>query len=183
MTRSQQGLYSGSVRQLLRRETAAYHAKVDARFTAVLQGGKAGYCEFLRLTWAAIYPLEQALVEAKVERILPDWNQRSRIAALRADLADLGVDSKPRGKRPSIGGEAYLFGVLYVLEGSRLGARVLSTDLTLATPSALRYLRHGGGLPLWHTFVKRLEESEAARRSPEDAIAGAEVAFSYFGTG
>jgi heme oxygenase (biliverdin-IX-beta and delta-forming) len=182
LTRSHQGIFSGSVRHLLRTETAAYHAKVDARFTALLRLGKAGYCEFLRLTWAAIYPLEQALIDANVERILPDWSQRFRAAALYADLADLGLDNQPTGKRPSIGGEAYQFGVLYVLEGSRLGARILRRDLMLPTPSAFRYLRHGEGLPLWQTFVKRLEASKAVRLSPEDAIAGAEAAFAYFDT-
>jgi hypothetical protein len=51
----------------LRTETAAYHAKVDARFTALLRLGKAGYCEFLQLTWAAIYPLVLGLADEVIE--------------------------------------------------------------------------------------------------------------------
>jgi hypothetical protein len=81
---------------------------------------------------------------------------------------------------PPLGGEAHQFGVVYVLEGSRLGAKVLVRRL-LASPDlqktrAMRYLRHGEGLPLWRTFVERLESSAAVRRSPADAIAGAHAA-------
>jgi hypothetical protein len=51
----------------------------------------------------------------------------------------------------------------------------------LQTPSPLRYLRHGEGLPLWATFVEQLESSAAVRRAPADAIAGAHTAFGWFG--
>jgi heme oxygenase (biliverdin-IX-beta and delta-forming) len=155
--------FSGSVRHLLRSATATDHAEVDARFATLIGRGVAGYGEFLQLSAAAIGPLEEALREANVERMLPDWEDRSRGASLRADLADLGVSTPPAARPPSLGGEAHQFGVLYVLEGSRLGAKVLIRRL-LASPGLqtlrpLRYLRHGEGLPLWPTFVEQLESS------------------------
>src|SRR5438034_7589797 len=82
-------IFSGSIRNLLRSETAADHAQVDARFAALIGRGERGYREFLRLSWAAICPLEQALVDGNVEWILPDWKERSRTASLHADLAEL----------------------------------------------------------------------------------------------
>jgi heme oxygenase len=177
--------FSGSVRHLLRSATATDHAEVDARFATLIGRGVTGYREFLRLSAAAIGPLEEALREANVERILPDWDDRSRWASLCADLAELRISAPPAARPPSLGGEAHQFGVLYVLEGSRLGAKVLIRRLLarpgLQRPNPLRYLRHGEGLPLWPTFVKQLESSAAVRRSPADAIAGAHKAFEWFG--
>jgi heme oxygenase len=133
---------------------------------------------------AAIWPLEQALVEANVHQILPDWDERSRAAVLLEDLADLGI-ALPIVRPLSVGGEAYQYGVIYVLEGSRLGARVLTqwllTSSDLSAGRAFRYLRHGEGRPLWRRFLERLESSEAVRHSPADAIAGAHAAFEWFG--
>jgi len=168
--------FSGSVRHLLRSATATDHAEVDSRFAVLIGRGVAGYAEFLQLSAAAIAPLEEALRQANVERILPDWKNRSFGASLHADLADLGLSTPPAAPPPSLGGEAHQFGVLYVLEGSRLGAKVLIRLLAspgLQTLFPLRYLRHGEGLPLWPTFVEQLESSAAVRRSPADAIAGA----------
>jgi heme oxygenase len=177
--------FSASARYLLRSATAKDHADVDGRFGSLIGRGVTGYLEFLLLSAAAVGPIEEALRDAHVERILPDWEDRSRAASLRADLAELGVVTPMAARPPSLGGEAHQFGIAYVLEGSRLGARVLVRRLLaspdLDTPRAMRYLRHGEGLPLWQTFVERLESSAAVRRSPEDAIAGAHTAFRWFG--
>jgi heme oxygenase len=155
--------FSASVRYLLRSATAKDHADVDSRFGSLIGRGAAGYLEFLLLSATAVGPIEEALREAHVERILPDWEDRSRAASLRADLAEMGVVTPMVARPPSLGGEAHQFGVVYVLEGSRLGARVLVRRLLaspdLHTPYATRYLRHGEGLPLWQTFVGRLESS------------------------
>src|SRR5438105_8870540 len=98
-----------SVRYLLRSATAQDHAEVDTRFAALIARGLAGYREFLRLSAAAIGPLEEALHEAHVERILPDWEDRSRVASIRADLTDLGITAPPGARPPSLGGEAHQF--------------------------------------------------------------------------
>ncbi len=176
--------FSGSVRRLLRSATATDHGEIDSRFAMLIGRGVAGYAEFLQLSIAAIAPLEEALYKANVERILPDWKERARRASLHADLADLGLSTPPAARPPSLGGEANQFGVLYVLEGSRLGAKVLIRRL-LASPGLqslpLRYLRHGDDLPLWPIFVEQLESSAAVRRSTADAIAGAHTAFRWFG--
>lgn len=146
--------------------------------------GQPRYAEFLSASAAALWPLEQALGTANVARILPDWHERARSAALRADLADLGISAPPTTPAPEIKDDAFLFGVLYVLEGSRLGARLLTRRvLATGTPSmhrATRYLRHGEGKPLWQTFLCRLEASAAVRRAPKCAVAGAIAAFACF---
>lgn len=178
---------SGSMRALLRASTAGLHSVVDARFAPMLGSGEAGYRSFLLASAAAVFPLEQALLAADVGAILPDWAQRARTAALRADLADLGVVDVPVAPPPLLAGEARQLGALYVLEGSRLGAKLLLPEL-LARGSprvrtATRYLRHGEGGRLWPSFLAHLESSEATRRCPDDAIAGARAAFALFVTG
>ena len=179
------GASSGSVRHLLRRETAADHAHVDARFSALISGGAASYGEFLRLSAAGIYPVEQALIAGHVERLLPDWDARSRKAALSADLRELGIKDPLLSRLPPLRGEAQQFGALYVLEGSRLGARLLVRQLQAAPDPpprrAMRYLLHGEGQRLWRSFLDKLELSAAVKRSPADLIAGARMAFACFG--
>lgn len=178
---------SGSMRARLRASTAGLHAVVDARFVPMLGCGEAGYRSFLRASAAAVFALEQALLAADVDAILPDWAQRARTAALRADLADLGVIDVPVAPPPLLAGEARQFGALYVLEGSRLGAKLLLPELLARggtrVRAATRYLRHGEGRRLWPSFLAQLESSQATRRCPDDAIAAARAAFALFVTG
>jgi heme oxygenase len=77
---------------------------------------------------------------------------------------------------------AEVFGMLYVLEGSRLGSRVLrervmaSTDATVRMANA--YLS-ANDPQLWRTFLKRLETAVEAEDSAE-TTAGAIYAFALF---
>jgi heme oxygenase len=77
--------------------------------------------------------------------------------------------------------------MLYVLEGSRLGGKLLLRR-ALADPdprirAATRYLAHGDGSGLWQAFLERLEASAAVARSHDAAIAGAREAFALFAPG
>src|SRR5690606_35279404 len=110
-----------------RTSTAALHARVDAEIGGLLQHPTAGYAQFLTATARGLFPIERALDEADVAAILPDWPKRSRAEALKSDLAALSV-ACPAGEDTVAlppGDGAYPFGVLYVLEGSRLGGGVI----------------------------------------------------------
>jgi heme oxygenase (biliverdin-IX-beta and delta-forming) len=167
------------MRSLLRAATMGLHAVVDARFAPMLDAGEAGYRSFLLATAAAVFPLEQALLAAGVESLLPDWTRRTRAAALRADLTDVVLATAP-----PLAGAARMFGALYVLEGSRLGARLLVPDLLAGGSArirvATRYLGHGEGHRLWQSFLAHLESSRPVRECPDEAIAGARMAFALF---
>jgi heme oxygenase (biliverdin-IX-beta and delta-forming) len=178
------------IRDILRHATAEHHAAVDRRFAPLIAQGMSGYVEFLLASAAAVIPLERALTARGVDRILPRWQARTREAALREDLEALdALDTLCAARRvgdatPDIGGEAHQFGVLYVLEGSRLGGRILARDVQ-AHPDArvrgaTRYLRHGENDRLWQSFLSALEASEPTRRAVCDAIAGAQAAFAMF---
>ena len=175
------------MRALLRASTATLHAAVDARFAPMLNAGEAGYRSFLLASAAAVFALEQALLAGGVGAILPDWPRRTRTAALRADLADLGVSDIAVATAPPLAGAARMLGALYVLEGSRLGARLLAGDLlacgSTRVRAATRYLRHGESHRLWPSFLTHLESSQDVRTCPGEAIAGARLAFALFVAG
>jgi heme oxygenase len=152
--------------------------------SALLQAREHGYERFLIATSRVVLPLERGLSRCGVSEIVPDWPLRSRTAALREDLQALSLpEPAPSAvyEDRRLLEEAYMLGVLYVLEGSRLGARALVNKI--AAPDrcqATSYLSHGQGLPLWQNFLTRLEASTAVRSRPERAVAGASVAFVLF---
>jgi heme oxygenase len=181
---SQHRATARSTRSYLHAATNDLHRRLDARLAPLALRGDAGYREFLFRSAMALLPVEQALNEAGVVNVLPDWPQRSRSSALAGDLAALSLPQPKPARFPEVRGEAFQFGMLYVLEGSRLGARLLLAEVeaTLAPTSqaATRYLAHGQGQSLWPTFLQRLEASQPVRRAPELAVAGARAVFRQF---
>ena len=173
-----------SLRTLLRQSTADQHAELDADVSALVSEHDIGYISFLRASAAALIPIEHALEAAHVASMLPDWSARTRRRALIRDLIDLGESADAPLCFPAIETEAFGFGVLYVLEGSRLGApslaRLLSEQSSSRISLASRYLNHGTGQRLWPTFLQYLEQAQPVRNAPRDAIAGARLAFATF---
>ncbi len=175
-----------SARQMLRAATASLHEEVDARFSSPFDTDKNAYVAFLTALARVVRPLEAALERGGVDRLLADWPLRRRSDALERDLEILAV----RVPSPiSVGvtrDEARLFGRLYVLEGSRLGGRLLvRRALANADPrvrAATHYLGHGAGADFWGGFLRRLEGSEAVAASPERTMLGAREAFGLFMT-
>jgi heme oxygenase len=173
-----------SARRLLREATADLHREVDARFSGPLDTDRGAYRAFLAALGRAVLPLEAGLEAGGVAAILPDWPERRRSAALAHDLSALGVASLGAARTPELQGEALQLGTLYVLEGSRLGAKLLLRRVLghpdPAVRAATRYLAHGETQDLWRSFVERLDASEAVRAGPDRAIAGARAAFLAF---
>ncbi len=169
---------------MLRAATATLHAEVDARFSGPFGTDKDAYKAFLAALARAVLPLEDALEEGGVARLLPDWPARRRSAALRRDLEILGIAiPHPVRVLPTMD-EARMFGRLYVLEGSRLGGKVLmkraceSSDPEVR--DAIRYLGHGVGDDFWRVFLQCLEASGAVAASPRRTLLGAREAFGLF---
>ncbi len=112
-----------------------------------------------------------------------DWPSRGRSEALSQDLRELGVvstDDSNTGDFELRPAEA--FGVLYVLEGSRLGSRILlghtktSDDQMLR--SATRYLS-ANDAALWRTFLATLEK-ESIMLHKSELVQGARFAFECY---
>jgi heme oxygenase len=168
----------------LKRATAHAHARLDQGFASPSLQSCSDYSRFLRANAAALLPLEAWLETSGVSGMLPDWNRRRRSAAILADLDDLCAVADPLSLALAPLSAAATFGVLYVLEGSRLGARYLAATCAASTDTrvrgAMRYLRHGEDDRLWPSFVVSLERSAEVRNAPQDCIAGALEAFAVF---
>ncbi|WP_289296599.1 biliverdin-producing heme oxygenase [uncultured Reyranella sp.] len=173
-----------SARQMLRSATATLHAEVDARFTGPFATDRSAYEAFLAALSRAVLPLERALERGGVERLLPDWTERRRADALRQDLCILGVAVPPVLDVSVTTDEARLFGRLYVLEGSRLGGKLLVRRAAESDDPQVRaathYLGHGAESDFWRGFLQRLESSAAVKGSPQRTLLGAREAFGLF---
>lgn len=116
-----------------------------------------------------------------MDQVFPDWPERSRTAAIASDLAHLGATVTVAVSVPPLtrGG---MLGTMYVLEGSRLGAKfLLKTVADASDPrisGATSYLRHGAGKRLWQSFVSRLESERSC--DEDEAIEAAQAAFAAF---
>ncbi|MBW7971713.1 biliverdin-producing heme oxygenase [Bradyrhizobium sp. BR 10289] len=169
------------LRERLRDATSAAHRELDAQLSSFDLTVLSGYRRFLQASAGALLPLEAALVEAGVANMFPDWPERARSRAIASDLEKLGRDAYAAVTVPPLtpGG---MMGTMYVLEGSRLGAKfLLKTVAGAADPrisEATAYLRHGSGKRLWQSFLAKLASEEAC--DEDEAIAAARRAFVAF---
>jgi len=169
-----------TLRNRLREATASQHERVDAAFSAYRLDQPAGYRAFLQAHAQVLFPLEIELEQAGIEKMLEDWPKRSRRQALLDDLQALG-GSEPAAAQPGAApSSGWCWGAAYVIEGSRLGGRVLARRVAEAIPSApLRYLDHSSTSPLWPSFLQKLEQQGSACIW-SDVLNGAHATFERF---
>lgn len=164
--------------------TQGAHEVVDAHYSRYDLASPAGYRAFLT-SHAVIMPRCEARLDASgVQALLPDWEARRRTPALLADLAALDCTAALGNPAPAPLAAPETWGMLYVLEGSRLGGAVLAGRVA-ANPdehcrAAVRYLRHGHGGRLWPTFLAAFENDTVTTLQLERVIAGALETFSLF---
>ncbi|WP_424631327.1 biliverdin-producing heme oxygenase [Bradyrhizobium sp. SYSU BS000235] len=183
-SRNDPGRRTGRVdlRVRLKEATAEAHRQLDRSLLAFDLRTVAGYRRFLEANAGALLPLEAALVESGVDEIVADWSRRSRTDAILDDLTR--IDGKLHlMPAPASLSHSRLLGVMYVLEGSRLGARFLlklvARSADPAMTGATAYLSHGSAEPLWERFLLLLAH-EAPRVEEEEVVAGARTAFGLF---
>lgn len=76
---------------------------------------------------------------------------------------------------------AFAVGLLYVLEGSRLGARFLARRVRRARSDLpINYLTHGDEADLWRSFLVWLEAQPKVGLQTDEAVAGARYGFQCF---
>lgn len=166
----------------LRDATAEAHERVDSAFAGFDLTDRASYARFLLAHAEAVWPIEAALDAAGAERIVPDWPERKRGALLREDLALLRpLPDRPAGDTPQIampGDDSELAGLLYVIEGSRLGGRFLARQLGPDLPHA--YLDPDQGTGKWRNLLDHIESILYEPPRLQSAIASAHRAFAGF---
>ena len=174
---------SSGLRDTLKQATATAHRDLDAQFAGFDLSSRRGYRRFLEASAAALLPLEAALERAGVISLFADWPRRTRRAAITADVARLDGTIRPLEDASALNRNGVL-GTMYVLEGSRLGARYLLRMIAQSADplivEARAYLGHGTGQPLWTSFLARLEREALSGDAETEAIAGARQAFAMF---
>lgn len=168
---------SSSARDRLRAATEHQHERVDSLFGRLDLAQEADYRLFLTSHAAALLPMEQWL-ESRAGAVIDDWAARARGAALRADLAAMdipvppGEPFAPPASPPSIGG------ILYVLEGSKMGGRVLARQVGPGLPR--EYLGAAGNSTGWKTLISRLDDIVVTGEDVSAATRSASLAFDRF---
>ena len=172
-----------SIRDIVSEATQTSHRRLDLALSWLDLSSPRNYAGFLRGQAEALFPIEAALQRGGIEAHVPDWRQRVRTAALEHDLAVMDVACDPLPV-PEFKTTAEMLGALYVLEASRMGARVmlarLAQDPDSSSLAATAYLRHGFGKRFWPTFLAILENHPSARTDTAGVIEGAQISFGMF---
>ncbi|CAM5457344.1 Heme oxygenase OS=Sphingobium scionense OX=1404341 GN=GGQ90_001504 PE=4 SV=1 [Sphingobium scionense] len=163
---------AGRTRQALRAATMESHQRVDDLFSHFSLASAPDYRAFLRAHARAIAALEPAAQ--------PD---SPRLALMAQDLAALGDAMPAPLPMLSTGGDGFRWGLLYALEGSRLGGAMLARQVADYLPRAYLSAVHGKGG--WLAFQHQLDAAAAQGDATwlDDAIAGAQTAFAVFEAG
>ena len=161
---------------VLRQATVADHERVDALFGAFDLADADSYARFLTAHASALQAIEPMLLGVAG---LPAW--RSRSPSIAEDLSALGqpVPAAP-AEHVAVPSYAHALGMLYVLEGSRLGGSVLVKRVRAGLPLAYLSATHRAGE--WRT-LRDVLDAYAARGGPQvlhDLVSGAKAAFDRF---
>lgn len=169
-----------SLRAVLRSETAAIHRQLDQLVDERQWfDDRAGYGRWLSGMCAFHDGIERAL-----SRYAPATSDRSaRCERLALDLADIGFDIAPPrpAARPEIRDGVDALGVRYVVEGARLGARVLlrrAAQLGCNESFGARYLSaEAASLEDWHAILAALDGVTLDEASISRAVAASTRTF------
>ena len=145
---------------------------MDAAFAGHDLADRDSYGAFLIAHARALLPLESALDGAA---LWPEWQPRGDL--LRADLATLGLDVPP-AMAVEPGSVAARWGLLYVLEGSRLGGAMLARLVGAGLPVAYLAAAHRDGS--WGRFGDAIESAAGDADWRAAALDGAVRGFTLF---
>ncbi len=169
-----------SARQLLRAATADDHERVDRAFAAFDLGERDDYTRFLLAQAEAFLPVEAAIDAAGAAGLVADWPARRRSALLLDDLRKLGAGPATTGGQPSFREREEILGAIYVLEGSRLGGRVLARSVPADLPRSFIGTTDKG---LWRNLIEILDKLLISEEQRRLAIGAARRVFALFEAG
>jgi heme oxygenase len=161
-------------RERLRGVTGSAHVRLDARFAHGLRDAQE-YATYLVGMQAFLANAEQALALAELGSAWRQWREPLRTAWIDDDLRALELAPLAAGPALVVSNDAEAAGLLYVLEGSALGATQLVTHaqaLGHAAGEGATFLHRHGGLGVgvrWRSFVRCLENA-AFEASEESAM-------------
>jgi heme oxygenase (biliverdin-IX-beta and delta-forming) len=174
----------------LRTSTASSHTALEALPVSVSIMNpavtNAQYAHYLTLMHDVVKDVEENIFPL-LQGIIPDLNNRSKSAHIEQDLAALGTDKDAYSKVLSSGinklTPAFALGVMYTVEGSSLGGRVILKNIHAAlghdAENGASYFNGYGGQTgsMWKAFLAHLMRFEAETDTSAEIIAGANYAF------
>lgn len=171
---------TSDARSALRAATAAEHERVDRAFGAFDLSERAGYTAFLRGQAFAFLPIEAAIDAADPRELLHDWPQRRRSKQLHADLSALGVTRPVTGDWDGFRSREDILGAIYVVEGSRLGGRMLARSVPADLPCSFIDTSDSSR---WRNLIEVLDKLLISDEQLKLAIDAARRAFALFEDG
>lgn len=158
----------------LKAATTPAHRSVDDAFSRFALDEASSYRSFLVAQAAALFPVE-AWLSARAESVFPDWPARARAAALADDLARLDAAAPAAPAFAAADDPASIAGVVYVLEGSRIGGAILAKRVPRPLPKS--FLASTCDARSWRAVLARLDD---VLRDDETRAASARAALSVF---
>lgn len=172
----------------LRETTHDAHAAVEALplMQALGSGDIAAeaYREVLRRHHRLLAGWEQAHGDWLDALLAQGWAYRRRCALLERDVQALAGAVDAPVPPPAALSDAARWGMLYVIEGSQLGGRLIARGIRARQPAlagALRYFELGEDEPsAWRRFQRTLERALDDAAAQAQAAAGATAMFAHF---
>ena len=160
---------------IVRSRTAAAHSMVDAVYSRFNLGDRRSYASFLQAHARVVPTIEAVLSD---EAHLPSW--RPRTALLAQDLDTFGYGLPKPLAQSETWCLAAKFGLLYVLEGSRLGSRLLLRRVGSGLSSHYLAAAHKQGE--WRAFTDALNGRAKQENAAwlEAVVAGATNGFQLY---
>lgn len=162
----------------LRHATRAAHRALDHHpLLAPLVQPDLRLCDYVQALCALVAPL--SALENIVSALAAPFPPRKE--ALLADIAALGASPlRLQASLPSFPTDDHRWGVLYVLEGSRLGSAVIASRLAVSLPTApRRFFSNADGARHWPRFLTLLRREED-NLVESACVAGALAAFDFY---
>jgi heme oxygenase len=173
--------------QQLKTGTSDIHKHIEERVPVFRPGfNLADYCQLVARFYGFLTPLETTL-SGLTDLQHPDLDLKSRLKSslLEDDLRFLGLDPttvRRCNRLPEVDSIQQAFGCLYVLEGSTLGAQIISrkleTDLSLRAGSGASYFNAYGAFvgQRWKDF-KMFVTPRVSDRDCDTVVATARQTF------
>ncbi len=162
----------------LREATGAAHTRVDSLYSRFDLTRRDDYAGLLAAHAEALLPVEALLDRGGADAITQDWPQRRRASVLQVDLDALGIALPIPEPEDSVTSGAAMAGMLYVLEGSRLGGRFLARSIPDSWPRA--YLGSHQPSHMWPELLEKLEAFLYGPEALETAVTAANQTFGRF---
>ncbi len=176
-----------SLRDRLRADTREAHEALDASFAGMFSDPEgAHYRRFIAMNLAAHEAIEPVLAASPLGLMEDGTPETPRLRAARQDARQLGLPDISPGRFPLPAPDlAEAFGIAYVLEGSRLGAKYMSRAIKRDTSGGdtrwpTYYLEASADVRPFTRLLERMAAEPVDEAGIRRAVEAADTTFRFF---